>query len=195
MSSDPRGTIMKHIFLFAFIALLLSCKQEPVTTAPADGKPTTVTPVKVPVFSKDTAYAMVERQVAFGPRVPGTDAHKAMRQWLVKKLKSYGANVTEQSFNAKTATIGEVRAANVIASFNPTYARRVVLAAHWDTRFAADEDKTGADKPSDGADDGEEGDEQGAGAGDAGPYFELGDAVGGGTEAGLHVFLGFFEGG
>jgi Zn-dependent M28 family amino/carboxypeptidase len=145
---------MKHIFPFLFILLLISCKQEPVTTTPADGKPTTVTPVKVPVFSKDTAYAMVERQVAFGPRVPGTDAHKAMRQWLVKKLKSYGANVTEQSFNAKTATIGEVRAANVIASFNPTYARRVVLAAHWDTRFAADEDKTRADKPSDGADDG-----------------------------------------
>jgi hypothetical protein len=42
----------------------------------------------------------------------------------------------------------------VIAAFNPTYARRVVLAAHWDTRFAADEDKVGADKPSDGADDG-----------------------------------------
>lgn len=108
----------------------------------------------MPAFSKDSAYAYISTQVAFGPRVPGTEAHKATRQWIVHKMKSYGASVTEQSFKAKTSTIGEVRAANIIASFNPTYARRIVLAAHWDTRYAADQDDVRIKEPIDGADDG-----------------------------------------
>jgi glutaminyl-peptide cyclotransferase len=108
----------------------------------------------VPAFSKDSAYAFIASQVAFGPRVPGTEAHKATRQWIVQKMKSYGASVTEQTFKAKTSTIGEVRAANIIASFNPTYARRIVLAAHWDTRYSADQDDERIKEPIDGADDG-----------------------------------------
>jgi len=145
---------MKHIFFFLFIIVLVSCKTEPASTPVTDEKATPAAPVKVPVFSKDSAFAYVEKQVSFGPRVPGSAGHKATRQWLVNKLKSYGASVTEQSFKANTATIGEVRAANIIGSFNPTYARRVVLAAHWDTRFSADEDTERSDKPIDGADDG-----------------------------------------
>ncbi len=145
---------MKYIFFLLFLSLIISCKQDPVPTTPAEDTTKPTTPVKVPVFSKDSAYAFIAKQVAFGPRVPGSEGHKAARQWMVSKLKGYGAKVTEQTFNAKTATIGEVRAANIIASFNPTYARRVLLAAHWDTRYAADEDDERADKPIDGADDG-----------------------------------------
>ncbi len=148
---------MKYIFFFLLLTLIISCKQDPVATAPVEDTTKTATPVKVPVFSKDSAFAFVAKQVEFGPRVPGSEGHKAARQWMVSKLKSYGAKVTEQSFKAKTETIGEVRAANIIAAFNPTYARRVVLAAHWDTRFAADEDNERPDKPIDGADDGASG--------------------------------------
>ena len=144
---------MKYILLALGISFLVSCKNEPPASSD-NGNTTTTTPVKVPAFSKDSAFAYVAKQVAFGPRVPGTEAHKATRQWLVQKFKSYGASVTEQSFKAKTATIGEVRAVNIIASFNPTYARRVVLAAHWDTRYAADEDDERPSDPIDGADDG-----------------------------------------
>lgn len=145
---------MKNIFLFALLLLVYSCKKDPDSAPVTDESTQAHEPVKVPAFSKDSAYAFVARQVAFGPRVPGKEGHQAMRQWLVAKLKTYGATVTEQTFKANTATIGEVRAANIIAAFNPSYARRVVLAAHWDTRYAADEDVTGADKPADGADDG-----------------------------------------
>lgn len=145
---------MKNIFLFTLLLLVYSCKKEPDQGVVDNETPQHLESVKVPAFSKDSAYVFVEKQVSFGPRVPGNPAHQAMRQWLVGKLKGYGASVTEQTFKATTATIGEVRAANVIASFNPTYARRIVLAAHWDTRYAADEDVKGADQPSDGADDG-----------------------------------------
>lgn len=147
---------MLKAFLYPmFIAMLMvACKNEPQINKEADTVANKTTPVAVPLFARDTAYAFVARQVAFGPRVPGTEAHKATRQWLVQKLKGYGASVTEQSFKAKTVPLGEVRATNIIASFNPTYARRVLLAAHWDTRWEADEDATNPKKPLDGADDG-----------------------------------------
>ena len=145
---------MRHLLLSIFTLLLLvACKDEPPATTTTEEKQDQ-SPVKVPAFSKDSAYQFVAQQVAFGPRVPGTDGHKATREWMVQKLKAYGAVVNEQSFRAETATLGSVRAANIIASYNPTYARRVVLAAHWDTRFAADEDADGSDRPHDGADDG-----------------------------------------
>lgn len=145
---------MKYILFLIALSLLVACKRDPAATTPVDETPKTTAPVKVPVFAKDSAYAFVAKQVAFGPRVPGSEGHKAARQWMVNKLKSYGAKVTEQTFKAKTETIGEVRAANIIAAFNPTYARRIVLAAHWDTRYAADEDTERSNQPIDGADDG-----------------------------------------
>jgi len=143
----------KYLSFLLMFMLVVSCKKEADQT-PAVNTTAQSAPVHVPTFSKDSAYAFVGKQVAFGPRVPGSEAHKATRQWIVQKLKSYGATVTEQTFKAKTSTIGEVRGANIIASYNPDYARRVVLAAHWDTRYAADEDDVRAKEPHDGADDG-----------------------------------------
>ncbi len=145
---------MKHLIFPILLILFIACKNEPAAVTQVEDTSTPSAPIKVPAFSKDSAYSYVEQQVAFGPRVPGTEAHQATRKWLVEKLKNTGASVKEQTFKAKTSTIGEVRASNIIASFNPTYARRVVLAAHWDTRYIADEDKEAADKPHDGADDG-----------------------------------------
>lgn len=145
--------LYKYIFFLLITGFVTACKTEPEQT-PADTTTAPSAPVHVPVFSKDSAYVFVEKQVSFGPRVPGSEEHKMARQWIVQKFKSLGANVTEQSFKAKTATIGEVRGANIIASYNPDYARRVVLAAHWDTRYVADEDDERAKDPLDGADDG-----------------------------------------
>ncbi len=141
-----------NILFLSCLLLAAACKKG--NDVKEEPKADNSAPVTVPAFSRDSAYAFVEKQVAFGPRVPGSAAHKAMQEWIVRQFKNYGATVTEQSFNAKTATIGEVRSTNIIAAFNPTYARRVVLAAHWDTRYAADEDTIRPKEPFDGADDG-----------------------------------------
>lgn len=134
------------------LALLTGCRETPAPQA-AEATPAPA-PVQVPSFSRDSAYAFVARQVAFGPRVPGSPGHQATREWLVAKFKAYGASVTEQSFKVNSPTVGQTRGTNIIAAFNPTYANRVVLAAHWDTRFAADEDDIRPGDPHDGADDG-----------------------------------------
>ncbi len=112
--------------------------------------------VPVPEFNKDSAFAFVAQQVAFGPRVPGSAAHKACKEWLVQKLRSYGGAVIEQPFDATVYTGQVLKSTNIIASFNAASPRRILLAAHWDTRHIADHDPDPAqqDKPLAGADDG-----------------------------------------
>lgn len=115
--------------------------------------------VEIPSFSKDSAFTFIENQVKFGPRVPNTSAHRACRAWLVSKLKSYGAMVEEQELAEKAYDGTTLKGANIIAKFNPQNPRRVLLAAHWDTRHIADKDKNAAmaKKSFDGADDGASG--------------------------------------
>lgn len=146
-----RGII--SIVVVGLCLFAISCKNDNAVNNNPESVPAKV-PIKVPIFSKDTAYSLVAKQVAFGPRIPGSDAHQAMKQWLVQKLKGYGASVIEQSFKANMVPLGEVRSTNIIASYNPTYARRIILAAHWDTRYASDEDPVKPKDKFDGADDG-----------------------------------------
>lgn len=148
VTSSFRNTL---ILLASFLLFFSSCKDKSVL----EEQPAAPTePVKVPVFSKDSAFANIAKQVSFGPRVPGSKGHDAARKWLVEQFKKYGAQVTEQTFKAQVPNSSDVRATNIIAAFNPKYAQRVLLAAHWDTRFAADEDVENNTIPFDGADDG-----------------------------------------
>ncbi len=122
-------------------------------------EPVTRTPVKVPSFDRDSAYAFVERQVAFGPRVVNTPAHAATRQYLVEQLKSFGLEVTEQNFTATAYTGEKLNSTNIIARYKPGAGRRVALFAHWDSRPFADSPLNKGDKtaPVLGADDGASG--------------------------------------
>ncbi len=146
---------MKNNLLFLFILLLFfaACKRD----APQETNETaTSKTLAVPSFNRDSAYAFVAQQVAFGPRVTGSAAHQACREWLVSTFKSYGATVIEQEFQAKTYYGATLPATNIIAQFNPAAGRRILLAAHWDSRHIADSplSKDRRNDPILGADDG-----------------------------------------
>lgn len=111
-------------------------------------------PVEVPPFSADSAYAFVQKQVDFGPRIPNTDPHRKTAAYLEAKLKSYGATVVVQSFKAQTVDGTTADLKNIIASFNPEKQKRIMLAAHWDTRPYASKDSTQRDASFEGANDG-----------------------------------------
>jgi glutaminyl-peptide cyclotransferase len=110
-----------------------------------------------PTFNADSAYAFVERQVAFGPRVPNTSAHVQTGDYLAEALKMYGFEVTVQPFVATTYDGKKLNARNIIGSHNPQAGKRIMLAAHWDSRPFADEDSTRATQPVPGANDGASG--------------------------------------
>lgn len=119
---------------------------------------TPVAPPKVqlerPAFSADSAYAFIQKQVDFGPRVPGTEAHKACAVWMENKLKSYGMEVVVQTGQVSRFDGVKLPMYNVIGSINPAARKRILLCAHWDTRFVADQDVKDRDEPIDGANDG-----------------------------------------
>ncbi len=136
---------------------MFSCTNVPKKTAAPvlEKKPT----AKIPVFNQDSAYAFIEKQLSFGTRVPGSDGHKACKEWMVNKFKSYDGDVIEQGFTAKIYTGESLESTNIIAQFNPDHKDRIILSAHWDSRFVAEQDKDDnlKDKPIPGADDGASG--------------------------------------
>ena len=133
-------------------------KQDSTTATTPKSKPR-ANQRKVPKFEQDSAYAHIQKQVSFGPRVPNMEGHKACKAWLVSKLKSYKATVIEQDFTADAYYGVTYNGTNIIAQYNPDETERICLAAHWDTRYMGDQDDDPAmqKKPIDGADDGASG--------------------------------------
>ena len=141
-----------------FISIAASC--DPETREEAINEDTIeveARSVDVPRFNADSAYMFVSTQVAFGPRVPNTEAHRKTGEYLAKKLESYGAKVVLQEFQETTFDNENLALKNIIASFYPEKKRRILLAAHWDTRPYADKDPDNKYKPIDGANDGASG--------------------------------------
>ncbi|MFC6996000.1 M28 family peptidase [Rufibacter roseus] len=130
-------------------------KTETSTTAPSAA--TEAPAVNVPSFNADSAFQFVVKQVEFGPRVPNTQAHRAAGDYLIEKLKSYGGNVLVQSFKAKAYNGTMLNLRNIMGQFNPKASKRILLAAHWDTRHVADKDEQNPNQPIDGANDGASG--------------------------------------
>ena len=153
---------MNRIFLLISIIILAACggtasKGGEVTQGIAQVAEKVVEPaVVVPLFNADSAYNFIARQVAFGPRVPNTAAHRKCGEYLVTKLKEYGADVVTQDVGLKAYTGEVLKSRNIIAQFKPEASARVMLCAHWDTRPWADTDPDKANhyKPYPGANDG-----------------------------------------
>lgn len=110
-----------------------------------------------PDFSADSAYAYVAKQVEFGPRVPGSTAHKSCFLFLKEKMNQLGAQVIIQEAAIKVYNGKEVPMYNLIATYNPQSERRILLCAHWDSRPFADQDTLNKNQAIDGANDGASG--------------------------------------
>jgi glutaminyl-peptide cyclotransferase len=110
-----------------------------------------------PTVDQDSAYYFVEKQVKFGPRIPNSLAHKKTGDYLVSTLKKYGARVLEQNFESMSYDGKKLFLRNIIGVYHPEKQKRILLAAHWDTRPFADKDKEKPNAEFDGANDGASG--------------------------------------
>jgi glutaminyl-peptide cyclotransferase len=124
------------------------------TEAPKTKEKKGVVMTAAPNFNADSAYAFVQSQVDFGPRVPDTDEHRACGDWLESKFTQFGATVVVQTGTVERYDGLKLPLRNIIACYNPDRAARVLLCAHWDTRPFADQGNTDIEKPIDGANDG-----------------------------------------
>ncbi|PWN07021.1 M28 family peptidase [Rhodohalobacter mucosus] len=110
---------------------------------------------EVPEFSSEIAYTYIEDQVAFGPRVPNSDAHRNAINYFRDHFNNTAGRdaVFVQEF--KTEVYGDtLQLFNLVAAFGLEHSDRIVLAAHWDSRPRAENDPENPGEPIDGADDG-----------------------------------------
>lgn len=112
-----------------------------------------------PPFDGGAAFELLRQQVAFGPRVPGTEGHSRQLDWMTGLLAQRADTVVAQPFTYVTSYGDTLRLTNLLARFRPEAADRVLLITHWDTRPRADQAATEAERgqPIAGANDGASG--------------------------------------
>ena len=138
---------------YSILLLLLLCvscvKQQQSST----------TNSQLSTFSADSAYTYIAQQLAFGARVPGTQAHEACGDWLVNELARHGAQVKNQH-GTMTNYAGKPQAIrNIVAILEGNTSHAILLCAHWDCRPWSDEEELYVDRfdPVMGANDGASG--------------------------------------
>ena len=147
---------MKKI-LYTIIFLIITssaCKQSPKQEVQVEQET-----LFIPEFNADSAYAYIERQLVFGPRVPNTPAHSACADYLIEQMQQFCDTVIVQPFSVKAYDGTMLHGKNIIGGFHPEHKNRILLGAHWDSRPYADHDPNPANRrtPIDGANDGASG--------------------------------------
>ncbi len=131
----------KKLLILPLLALIgfEACQNKTKQGADESGEETTQK-LSSPDFNADSAYAYIKAQVDFGPRVPGSTAHQKCADYLVAKLKSFGADVSVQGEKTQTYDGKSFQLKNIVAAFNPDKKNRVLITAHWDARPFSDQD-------------------------------------------------------
>ena len=95
----PRGIRINSSFNSCIFFILLTCfwachssNKQPETP---NAKPETF--INVPSFNPDSAYIHIQKQVAFGPRIPNTTAHTKCGDYILSQLKLWCDTVIVQS--------------------------------------------------------------------------------------------------
>ena len=128
--------VQRFLIIGAGILCLFSCSRKPVV-------------IDRPAFSSDSAYAYIERQMAFGPRVPNSAAHMQCAMWLIEQLRAFGAEVELQKGFMPDYRGHDQQIYNIIGHFNlpdSTSRPRILLGAHYDCRPWCDEEPDYADR-------------------------------------------------
>ncbi len=151
-----RRNILLKVMIIALLGCATACNSN--KKAAAGSGEAAMQPVG-PAFNADSAYAFCAAQCGFGPRTMNTDAHDKCGEWIMAKFRQYGLSVTPQHVTLNGYDGTPLKATNIIASYRPQLAERILLCAHWDTRPWADNDPDSANwrKPVMGANDGASG--------------------------------------
>jgi hypothetical protein len=144
--------LYRFLLLAVLIILVAGCTS-------CGGGASTQEPVVVPAFNRGRAFADLEHQCQFGPRVPGSQSHADCLAWFEQQFPG-AAPVMKQPFSRSTPFGGPFDFTNVLALYGQGQpGNPLLLCAHWDSRPKADEDPDPArrDDPVPGANDGASG--------------------------------------
>jgi hypothetical protein len=110
-------------------------------------------------FDGQKALTLVQTQLDFGPRIPGTPGHVAAGDWIVATLTPLADTVIEQRFDHRAADGKTLPMRNIFAQFNRAATKRILYVTHWDTRPISEKGLDDAERamPVPGANDGASG--------------------------------------
>ena len=146
------NTRSSFFLFFVCIVMMASCKDNEQQETQTNNEQTPR--INKPDFNPDSAYAYIEKQVNFGPRVPGTKAQTECAAWMEQRLKQFCDTVYRQEVKVKAGDGTMLPCINLIGTINPQAKKRILLLAHWDSRPWADMDDNDMDKAIVAADDG-----------------------------------------
>jgi hypothetical protein len=135
----------QRISLLMMLSLLVlpfvACKND-TSKQPKQGQQSSLDyrQVAIPDFNADSAYRFVADQLSFGFRHPGTKGHAQCADYLAASLRRFCDTVIVQTFSTTLWDGQTVEGRNIIGSLAPERDKRVLLAAHWDSRQWADHD-------------------------------------------------------
>ncbi len=149
----------KYIYTLSLLLLVTACGGAGAKSNKKSSEAAATEARVVPTFDADSAYSYVDKQVAFGYRIPNTPEHVATANYLAAELERHGAAVTVQEAVVEAYDGTKLHAFNIIGAFAPEKRNRVLLCAHWDSRPYADHDADHDNHrhPIDGANDGASG--------------------------------------
>jgi Zn-dependent M28 family amino/carboxypeptidase len=102
------------------LVLLAACEREGgVAASPFDG---------------ERALAYVRTFMEFGPRVPGSEAHRRAGDWITAQMRQRADTVIEQRWTHVTAKGDSLPLRNVLARYRPQATERLLYVTHWDSR-------------------------------------------------------------
>jgi Zn-dependent M28 family amino/carboxypeptidase len=95
----------------------------------------------------------------FGPRVPGSEAHRKAGDWIASEMRQRADTVIEQRWVHVTQRGDSLELRNILARFRPQLRERVLYVTHWDSRPRAENARDPALRslPTPGANDGASG--------------------------------------
>uniref|UniRef100_A0A7C3N8D1 M28 family peptidase n=1 Tax=candidate division WOR-3 bacterium TaxID=2052148 RepID=A0A7C3N8D1_UNCW3 len=86
-------------------------------------------------FDARYAFSLLEKQSSFGPRVPGSEAHKKTVDFIVDFLNKYVDTVYVQKFSKKVSySKKEIEFYNIVGVLNKDKEENIMLFSHFDSR-------------------------------------------------------------
>lgn len=126
-----RNILLGALGFLGVLGILVSCSKKAAV-------------IERPAFNSDSAYVYIERQMAFGPRVPNSEAHTQCAVWLIEQLRAFGAEVELQKGFMPDYRGNNQQIYNIIGHFYTEETKdrpRILLGAHYDTRPWCDEEE------------------------------------------------------
>ena len=104
-----------------------------VASAPPQIADDALPPEKTGGFDGQRAFALIAKQVSFGPRAAGSQAIGKLQDFLLAELQSYGCTVETDNFSAETP-VGRLTMKNFLVKVPGEKPRIILLGTHYDTK-------------------------------------------------------------